>query len=677
MKRLIKTNFNVDAAKSFINSVKYDSSYYMFAANSGESEPNINMPVDSKSADVSLYDSMLFGKRVKFDDIKLCTKRYDWKEKEVYDMYDDLIDLTDKRYYVMVKSGLGFKVYKCLFNNGGAESLVEPFGTSTEPFETMDDGYVWKYMYEISSFYTTRFINNTNIPVFEQEEVISSAKPGTIDIIKVEDAGLGYSNWTVGRFVQNSDLRVSGDPKVYALAGDASSRVGFYKNCIIKISSTGTSNGQFRKIVDYQVLNGRKLITIDEPFTVTPSADDSYEIYPNAFVNDLSNTSTEECVARAIVNPNQANSISRVEVLSSGLNYRSAEVKLLPDPSVGVSDERSAHLRAIIAPSNGHGSDPFNELKAYFVGISSSFTGNSAPIVAENTFKTIGLLKQPKFSECTLTLDTDSVRGTFIPGEQLFRYRPVHLQGKVEVFSNSLVVGVGTTFLNSIKESESILITNGLTNIFANAIIIDDTNLKLDVEPSFIGSNCDIYLASLESFASCVDYDSPLLKITNVLPTGFSVSQNIFGGSSKATSKVSSEVAYLTIGTRDFDDFSAFNQLTRLDGLLITDSEFVENEVLNQESLDTISPSATFHSYFRNEESQFDSVYVTNKVKEFQVPGLIQSDRAEATQTLFEITNKYNGEIIPDSGEILYVENFSAISRNDAQTEVIKLFLEF
>ena len=64
----------------------------------------------------------------------------------------------DSTFYVMNQF---YQVYKCLYNGQtpenplGVSSTVEPVGVSTSPFIT-NDGYRWKYLYTIPSFYVLK-----------------------------------------------------------------------------------------------------------------------------------------------------------------------------------------------------------------------------------------------------------------------------------------------------------------------------------------------------------------------------------------------------------------------------------------------------------------------------------------------------------------------------------------
>lgn len=698
-KQLVKNNLNVDAARSFVYTVTNDIPYYIFAASSGDVLTQIPTPTDTKIEDINVYDNMLFGKRIKPDDIKLSVKRYNWQLGQVYDMYDDSVDLTDKRFYVATDTGLEVRVYKCLFNNGGAPSTVEPFGTSTESFETLPDRYIWKYMYTISKFDMNRFATIDYIPVTQNPIITAAAKPGTIDVVQIISSGAGYDNHISGVFNQPDDIQVNGNRLVYDI-GAGSVNDKFYVNCMIKLTSLGPQNGQYRLIVDYRVENGRKLITLDRPFEIPPVPGDGYEISPNVFIEDLSDTSTVECFARAIIDSNSGNTISRIEILNPGLGYRKVRAVISPDATVGVTGNRVAQIRAIISPDGGHGFDPVTELMAKYACISGAFNGNSGPIVANNTFRTFGLLKEPLYANCDLSLDTNTVKGVFLPGETISRYKPIKLSGNVEIFANSLVIGTNTALIDTLRENDPVIISNGLTNVFGLAKNINfftpenaNTQLIIPVESfeisvanvPFTQANCEIYLIEKKYLAECVEYNFDSLRLTNVNPIGFEESSYIVGEESFATAKMSNNMPYLTISGRDFRDFEAFNQLTRLVGYRENSlSTFIPNERLIQGGGDANNQAeATFHSFESVPGPQNDYLYVTNIINTIEVstPGsedqIMSTNRDADSQTRFIVTEKYDGELVRDSGEILYIENINTIQRRNTQTELVKLILEF
>jgi hypothetical protein len=107
-------------------------------------------------------------------------------------MYDDIdTNILDDDFYVMTDD---YHVYKCLFNNNGVgASTTKPTGTSTTVFTTAD-GYVWKYMYTVSTSDALKFLTNEYIPVRTDATVQAAAVSGALNIVKVTAGGSGYTS---------------------------------------------------------------------------------------------------------------------------------------------------------------------------------------------------------------------------------------------------------------------------------------------------------------------------------------------------------------------------------------------------------------------------------------------------------------------------------------------------
>lgn len=679
----ITSTLNVQAAESFVQSVLENAAYYVFAAKhtpfgagqGGGSDEIPPVPQDSVVSSIQVYNDMIFGKKIKGDSIINMIKRYEWSENGVYDMYrDNDTDLASKQFYVVIDDSVELNVYKCLFNNNGARSTQKPFGKDNTPIEFPQDGYIWKYMYTIDQFNIRKFATSEYVPVTPNQEVANAAVIGSIEIITVDNNGAGYNNYTIGQFPDTASIAVGSNLK-FGLDVSASSIDTFYKNCLIRMTS-GIATNEYRLITDYTITNGQKVITIDRAFNNRPNAGDEYEIYPNVFVYDVSGTSSANCVARAIVNSAIGNAISRVEVLNTGAGYRLATAKIKTANIVSVTS--NAVVVPIISPPGGHGFNINNELFGRFVGISSSFIGNNEPLSANNDYRTVGLLKNPQFANVSIILDAGSITGSFVTNENVLRYKPVRLHGNVNISANSLITGVETSFVDTLRTNDRIIITNGISNIAANVLTItSDSLLTIDKDPSFIGSNCSIYLIEAEKFGKVLDYNSINISLTDVNPVGLELSSYLLGEVSSCTARVSNTQPYIRVNGRDAEEFNAFNQLTTFVGSFTSTNEFVEDEFLIQDTddIDT-SPSARVHSYRDNPGSANDYLYVTNVSNVFDLNG-VTVIRGLTSNAYFDARYKYNGEIVPDSGEILYLENLKPITRDFKQTETVKLILEF
>ena len=681
-KQIITKKLNVEAAESFVQSVQADSSYYVFAAKHtpyANGDAFVPMPSDTTKAQIDIYNDMIFGKKVKYDDVTNMIRRYDWTVDTVYDMYDDTdANLVDKRFYVAVNAGTYTYVYKCLFNNNGAKSTVEPYGTDIDPFETPNDGYIWKYMYTVDEYTMNKFSTNDYMPVVIDNNVVRNATAGAIDVIAIEDAGRGYDNYIPeGEF---ESVRIGENSLLYGIGLGSSSLDNFYNGCLIKVTS-GEASGQYRIINDYQydVENNKKIITLDNSFNGVVKAGDTYEIYPNVFVYDTSGTRITDCYARAIINPNSANSISKVEILNAGSGYRSAIAAIQVDDIVPVTIEAS--LRVILSPEGGHGLNVNNELYARYVGINSYFIGDEVPLSISNDYRTVGIIKDPLFANVNILLDSSKTVGQFIVGENVYRYKPIKLSGSVQVTSNNVVYASGVNFEEALRVDDQIIINNGSDNFLATVSqIASNSVMSIAATSSFVASNCSITLVQTDLYGTVASYNTSQLKLTNVRARNLSIGANMIGEESYCTAAANTAARpFVFINQRDADEFNGFNQLTKFVGTVST-AGFVDDEIVAQESVTGFAqPQARFHSIVDSVGGLDDTMYVTNVKNSFLVASASNDGTIKGltSNSYFIVANKYDGELIQDSGEILYLENLNPITRKANQTEVVKLVLSF
>jgi hypothetical protein len=156
-------------------------------------------PVNSTAnIEFTPWRDMFGAKRIQSTDVTHAIERYNWTSGTVYDAYDDQdTNLVDDDFYVLTED---YNVYKCLFNAGGTASTTKPTGVSTLQFTTAD-GYIWKYMYTVTTSNALKFLTNDYIPVqtltsddgSDQWDVQQAAINGAIHVIKVTAGGSGYA----------------------------------------------------------------------------------------------------------------------------------------------------------------------------------------------------------------------------------------------------------------------------------------------------------------------------------------------------------------------------------------------------------------------------------------------------------------------------------------------------
>ena len=203
MSNIITNKFKITNAKAFIeNFSNTENSLYLFLArpNPWGNDSAPPDPEDTQENYSKSWDEMISLKRINSSDIANVVKRKNWTYGKVYDAYDheDKL-LLEKDFYVLSSDNL---VYKCIDNNQGGSSLVEPTGTSPYMFTT-SDGYKWKYLYTINQTNQLKFLTDNWMPVLRDTEVASNAIDGGIEHIKIINGGTDYSVF--------SNVIISGD----------------------------------------------------------------------------------------------------------------------------------------------------------------------------------------------------------------------------------------------------------------------------------------------------------------------------------------------------------------------------------------------------------------------------------------------------------------------------------
>ncbi len=208
---LSTTNLQLQAADTFIQTATPGSnnSLYLFL---GQQLPWVNdasppTPTESISSYNTIWNNMIGLKLVTSNDIEIVIPNYLWTSGNTYVAYTDTIDdIFQYQFYTITSNN---EVYKCLSNNNGAVATVSPVGlgpSQTNYIQTTEDGYMWKYMFNVAA--GDPFIDTLWIPVPQiappnsyQSIIQNAAVSGSIDIIQVVNGGTGYANSSVSYIV--------------------------------------------------------------------------------------------------------------------------------------------------------------------------------------------------------------------------------------------------------------------------------------------------------------------------------------------------------------------------------------------------------------------------------------------------------------------------------------------
>lgn len=211
-----------------------NNAFYTFAARATP-WPNDNAPPSSMNSIAELErtipSEILFAKYVPDGYSNLMITRYDWTSGTVYEHYDDNDpDLFNKEYYVLTYEAGNYHVFKCLNNNGGAESTSQPLLAETaadDVYYSTADGYQWKYMYSFDTTTYNRFATPDYIPVVANSAVTGNAVSGAIETYIIDSPGGNYNSVTNGYF---TDIAVGGNSQFFGIQGPDTTVLTVSKN---------------------------------------------------------------------------------------------------------------------------------------------------------------------------------------------------------------------------------------------------------------------------------------------------------------------------------------------------------------------------------------------------------------------------------------------------------------
>lgn len=230
----------------------------------GKTDPWANdaEPDEANTSIASMYeiwDNMIGGKRVVGSDVGHVIPRFNWEPNTAYTAYDHMNENIYATIFYVVTSQNA--VYKCISNNNGSVSTVEPTTFNTTAPVSLSDGYSWKYMYTISGSELLKFTTQEYIPVktliaddgSQQWNVQNNARNGSIEHIEMVDFGSGYSN------ASNIIVSVTGDGSSFSAIANVSNGIvdrilvtnpgSDYTYADVAISGGGGTGAEARAII--------------------------------------------------------------------------------------------------------------------------------------------------------------------------------------------------------------------------------------------------------------------------------------------------------------------------------------------------------------------------------------------------------------------------------------------
>ena len=360
-------------------------------------EGNPDTPIETdKDKQYQLWRDAVGGRKITAGDVEHVIPRYNWTAGTVYAMYRD-IDKTmyERSFYVITSEN---NVYKCINNNKGAASTVEPNGYSTKVF-TLSDGYTWKYMYTVSLGQADKFLTASYMPVRtlantdasaegdRQLQIQNAAANGSIEVIETFNVGSGYlslSN-TIAESATTTTVKIS------TASGSTPSPVdNIYNGSSIYLIS-GVGEGQLRRITNY--VGSTKTLTVNTAWQTLPNTDTKMIISPTVTV--IGDGTNAKAYSRTL---SASGGIANIFMITTGTGYTQANALITANSVHGLG----ATANVVLSPVGGHGKDAVRELGGDKLMLNAQFAGTlgvsatgKGYIPANVDFRSVSVLKNP------------------------------------------------------------------------------------------------------------------------------------------------------------------------------------------------------------------------------------------------------------------------------------------
>tara|TARA_Y100001937_G_scaffold125973_1_gene194062 strand:- start:6452 stop:8107 length:1656 start_codon:yes stop_codon:yes gene_type:complete len=434
MTAIVSSNFRVVNANNFKEDVK-NSNVYVTIGKADAWSPSTSdttdttpfIPKDHLEDQNNARRQFIGMQKLTSADVSHVVKRHDWTTGTVYVPWDsDDEDIYDRNpcFYVLTNE---FKVYKCLRNGNGAQSTVQPTHTTARPTGSAVDGYIWKYMYSITTADSEKFLTNAYMPV--------KNVPVTIEAFV---AAAGATNQAKILLKQpNADIKVGHRVKkgnttlgeISAIAGaeitlQANLAATVSVNDILVLDFEDDDHASTALSTDFVQYKAQKdSLLLDEAGGIERIEIPSGQGGSGYSGNPTSITVASDGETNAVIKPADVtivgNSITAIDIgpdtgTSGSLHGKNITVATITVAGGGASTQ--ATPKAIIAPNKGHGTNPVEELGGYLVALNTQLTGSGGgDLTVGNDFRQISIIKNPRVHNATPYAGTLATSATLNP----------------------------------------------------------------------------------------------------------------------------------------------------------------------------------------------------------------------------------------------------------------------
>lgn len=237
-----------------------------------------------------------------------------------------------------------------------------------------------------------------------------------------------------------------------------------------------------------------------------------------------------------------------------------------------------------------------------------------------------------------------------------------------------------STFDDAFESDDYCLISTDNNNHLSKILSVPSPNrVILTTNSSFTSTEANISALVLQASGTVTSIATNRITLSNVKGT-FESKKKLLGLTTSTTALTQDSNA-IQINDKSNGLFNTAVQLTRLVGdFSSTSSLFIEDEKIEQNSLLSFAkPEGYVHHLELNGGTDDDILFISNERGIFNLdPAGVKTILGTSSDaSLDNLSNKYNGDFVKDSGNIIYYENIDAITRSDNKSEIIKIILKF
>ena len=418
MTAIVSSNFRVVNADNFKEDVKNSNVYVAIGradawslTTSDTTDTTPFTPNDHLDDQNNARRQFIGMQKLTSADVSHVVKRHNWTTGTVYVPWDsDDADIYDRNpcFYVMTNE---FKVYKCLRNGNGAQSTVQPTHTTATPTGSATDGYIWKYMYSITTADSEKFLTNAYMPVKTIPITIEAfaAAAGATNQTKIllKEANLDIK---VGHRVKKGDTVLG---EISAIAGaeltlDGNLAAAVSANDLLIIDFEDDTHASTALSTDFTQYKAQKdslelaeaggIERIEIP---AGQGGAGYTGNPSSIV--ISSDGETNAVAEPADVTIAGGVITAIDIgTSTGSSNHGKNITVATITVEGGNATTDATPRAVIAPNRGHGTDPVAELGGFLVALNTQLTGTGGgDLTIGNDFRQITIIKNPRVHNST------------------------------------------------------------------------------------------------------------------------------------------------------------------------------------------------------------------------------------------------------------------------------------